>query len=232
MRRRNTNKVLLFILLILIIVTVSIVVILHLKNKEEDNLTDEENEQEQQEVRYDNGDVSYYDHYKEGKVDIDVTQYVKLPENYLEYKLNSNEQEEIKAILYEIVANSEVEIPVTLLNGYYGDIYNSAKTGAELEQKELDEYIKGIYGYDTYQKYVEENTKYFEEEIKKDLVYQALAKEFNINITKNDIENYFAERIQHGDTYESLIDIYGEKLMYKYTLEDKIEKELTQRLAK
>lgn len=231
MRRRDTNKILLITLIVLILITASLIIISALNSS--NNLTDgEEDIDVEEELRYDNGEVSYYNYYDNGSLDIDVSKYVNLPENYLEYRITSDGQEEINVILDKIVENSEVEIPTTLLNGYYGDIYNNAKAGAELEGKTLDEYIKGIYGYDSYQKYVEANTKYFEEDIKEDLVYQALAKQFNIYITKSDVENYFSERLENGNTYESLIKLYGEKLMYKYTMQDKIEKALIQRLSR
>lgn len=231
MRKRNANKFLLFILLILIITTVTVIII-YSKNNTDTEIDEEiEKNTDTEEVKYDNEEVSYYDYLKNGLLDIDIDKYVKLPKNYLEYKVNSKNQEEIKEILGIIVENSVVEIPSTLLNGYYGDIYNNVKLGAKTEGKTINEYIKEVYGYANYEKYIEENTKYFEEEIRKDLVYQAIAKEFNISITRDDIEDYFSERLQNGDTYESLVELYGEKLMYKYTIQDKIEKALTKQLS-
>ena len=110
-------------------------------------------------------------------------------------------------------------------------MYNDIKSGADSEKVTLDEYIKKVYGYDSYQKFIEENTKYYEESVKKDLVYQALAKSLNITITKHDVEDYFSSRLENGDTYESLMELYGEELMYKYTMKDKIEKALIQRIS-
>ena len=156
---------------------------------------------------------------------------MKLPKDYLEYKIDSDEEGQINTILDKIVENSEVEIPIKLLNGYYGDVYNDIKSGADSEKVTLDEYIKKVYGYDSYQKFIEENTKYYEESVKKDLVYQALAKSLNITITKHDVEDYFSSRLENGDTYESLMELYGEELMYKYTMKDKIEKALIQRIS-
>ncbi len=227
--KKKTNMFLLLILLILIIITIILIVILNLKDNNdtgEENQTDVEQKQE-----YYNENVSYYDYYKDGQIDIDINTYVKLPDNYLEYEITSNTQEEVSNILDTIIENSEVEIPTILLNGYYGDIYKSVKAGAELEGKQLNQYIKDIYGYDNYEKYIEENTQYFEENIKTDLVYQALAEKFNISVVKSDIEEYFSERLENGDTYESLIETYGEELMYRYTMQYKIEEELIKRLA-
>lgn len=233
MKRKNTNRFLFIILLILIIITIAVIFILNSKEDNNEPSNDNQNiNTVSDEVKYDNGEDSYYNYYKNGQVDINIGEYVKLPDNYLQYKLDSNTQEGINRLIYTIIEASTVNIPNTLLNGYYGDMYNSAKAGAELENKTLDEYIKEIYGYETYQKYAEDNTKYFEEDIKKDLVYQALANDFNIKITKSDVESYFSERLQNGDTYESLIDLYGEKLMYKYTIQDKVEKTLLEQLYK
>ena len=231
MRKKNANKLLLTILLILIIIT-TIIIVLYLKNNANSEIDENQNKIGEAEVKYDNEEVSYYNYIKGGLLDIDIEQYVKLPENYLEYQITEKTQEEINTILGIIVENSEVEIPKTLLNGYYGDIYNSVKLGAQTEGKELNDYIKEIYGYDNYEKYIEENKKNFEEEIKKDLVYQAISKDLNISVTRDDIENYFSERIQNGETYEDLVETYGEQLMYKYTIQDKIEKELIQKLSK
>lgn len=231
MRKKNANKLLLTILLILIIIT-TIIIVLYLKNNANSEIDENQNKIGEAEVKYDNEEVSYYNYIKGGLLDIDIEQYVKLPENYLEYQITEKTQEEINTILGIIVENSEVEIPKTLLNGYYGDIYNSVKLGAQTEGKELNDYIKEIYGYDNYEKYIEENKKNFEEDIKKDLVYQAISKDLNISVTRDDIENYFSERIQNGETYEDLVETYGEQLMYKYTIQDKIEKELIQKLSK
>lgn len=228
MRKGNTNKFLLVILVILIILTVTMI-ILYLNNKKTDEDIHQDVEEEVE--KYENEYVSYYDYFKSGLLDIDIDQYVKLPEDYLEYKIISKTQEETRLMLDIIIQNSQVEIPNTLLNGYYGDIYNNTKMSAKAKQKTLDDYIKGEYGYDSYKKYIEENTKYYKEEIKKDLVYNALAKDLSISITKDNVEDYFSERLQNGDTYESLVELYGEKLMYKYTLQDRIEKELMQKLS-
>lgn len=225
--KKNRNKILFLILLLLIILSVVVFAILNFHKDEGNNIQDDT---EIDTPQYQNGDISYYDYYKDGKINIGIKEYVKLPENYLEYEITSNNREEIGAVIFSIIENSEVTIPTDVLNGYYGDVYNSAKAGAELENKSLDEYIKSVYSYESYEKYIEENTKFFEEEIKKDLVYQALAEDFNISITKADVEEYFSERLSNGDTYESLIQLFGEKLMYKYTMQDKVEKTLVEKL--
>lgn len=228
MKKRSKNKFLLFVLIILVIIVAVVIFILMQKKEEDSNPVEPKIES----IRYDNGDISYFDYYKEGQLDINISEYVKLPDDYLKYKSDSNNQEEIKSIIDKIIKNSEVKIPTKLLNGYYGDTYNGIKAGADLTQTSIDEYVKSVYGYENYQKYIEDNTIYIEENIKEDLIYQALAKDLNISINQADVEKFYSERIKNGDTYESLKENYGEKLMYKYTIQDKIEQELTKQLSK
>ncbi len=229
---KRNNKIILLLLFLLIIVIMLIISNSEAKeNKEKTGYenTVQEIEDNTETLRYDNGNVSYFDYYKNGKLNIDVKEYVKLPENYLENKvINEND---IDSIFNKIIEDSKVEIPIKLLNGYYGDLYTSEKLGSQLSNKNLDDYIKDAHGYESYQKYAEEFMKYIKEIIRTDLIYQALEEELNITITKEDIENYYSEEIADGETYESIKKSYGEKFMYKNTLKDKIKKVLIEKLS-
>ncbi len=236
MKRKNKNVFLLLILLILIIVT--IVVIFIFKSKENKGNTPQieektETEDTSDRIIYDNGNLSYFDSFEKGKLDINIKECVKLPTDYSKYKPTDgdNIEYEINSILQRIVDDSQVDIPIKLLNGYYGDTYSSMDLGAKINNIDLDEYIKKEYGYDTYQKFAEENIEYFRESIKEDLVYQALGEELNITVNREDIEKFYSERLANGDTYESLKKHYGENLMYKYTAQDKLKKALIQKLS-
>lgn len=226
MRRKKTNKLLLIILLILVIITVIVIILYNRKTN-----TDGDNNQVGESGQSGNNEnVSYYQHFEGGKLDVDTDRYVELPENYFNYVIFEDTKEEIRTTIGIIIQNSKINIPSELLNGYDGDIYSDIKNGAKSKGKNIDEYVKEVYGYDNYEEYVKENKELFEEEIKKDLVYQALAKELNVTSNKADVEEYFAERLQNGDTYESLVELYGEKLMYKYTLQHKVERALVKQL--
>lgn len=233
---KRNNKIILLVLFLLIIVTILVISNSEAKeNKEKIKYENavQETEDNTETLRYDNGNVSYFDYYKDGKLDIDIKEYVKLPENYLKNKIiNRNDIEsEVNSILKKIIQETQVNYPIKLLNGFLGDLYNSEKVVAELSNKNLDDYIKDTYGYETYQKYAEEFMKYSKEIIKKDLIYQALIEELNITITKKDIENFYSEKLSNGETYESIENDYGEKYMYECTVEDKIKQVLKENLS-
>lgn len=228
------NKILLVILILLILITIG-VVIFYLKNSNEEKKIDNSFIDDAQ-IDYYNEESSYYNYYDKGTISLNINEFVKMPENYLEYEISGNNEEELNdklsQIMYSIVEKAEVKIPNKLLNGHYGDLYSNIKTAADNEEQTIDEYVETLYETDNYKEFAEKNQEIYEEQIKKDMVYQALANEFSIKVEQSDIEDYFSAKIEEGYTYEDLKDMYGEELLYKYTLQDKVEKELLKRFSK
>lgn len=227
------NKILLVILVLLLLITIGVVIVYLNSNEKKLDNTFVDDEQ----INYYSEESSYYDYYNQGTITLDINEFVKLPEDYLEHKISGNTEQEKKdrlnQIIYSIIEASEVKIPNKLLNGHYGDLYNNIKVAANNEQKTIDEYVETLYETNNYKQFAEQNQEIYEEQIKKDMVYQALANRFNITVNQKDIEDYFSVKMtQEGYTYEDLKDMYGEVLLYKYTLQDKIEQRLLQEFSK
>lgn len=223
------NKILLVILGLLILITI-VVVIFYLQNSNEEKKSDNTFIDDEQ-INYYNEETSYYDYYNKGTMTLNINEFAKLPENYLEYKISGSTEDEktqkLKEIVSIIIEDSEIKIPNKILNGYYGDLYKNIKTSAENEQKTIDEYIQEVYKSNNYKEFVQNNQEIYANKIQEDLVYQALSKELGITIKQKDIEEYFALQMrEEGYTYEDLKDIYGEELLYKSTLQDKVNQKL------
>ena len=120
-----------------------------------------------------------------------------------------------------------MKIPNKILNGYYGDLYKNIKTSAENEEKTVDEYIYEIYESNNYKEFAQNKQQIKENKIQEELVKQALSNKLGITIKQKDIEEYFALQMRkEGYTYEDLKGMYGEELLYKSTLQDKVNQKL------
>ena len=160
-----------------------------------------------------------------------------MPEDYLNYKISGETEQELKQetedTIYRIIKDSQVDIPNKLLNGYLGDTYSDIKYAAEMQELNVNEYVKSTYNTENYKEFIKRNEEAYKEDIKEDLVYQALAKALNITVEQSDIEEYYLIRIiEEGYSYDDLKNIYGEELLYRSTLQNKIEKELLNRFSK
>lgn len=214
MKTKNINIILIIIILVLLLSSAVLIIIYNkkIKDKANENLKVEE---------------SYYDYYNsEAKINDKVVASVKLPANYL----NVQENTTTKNIIKNITDNSIINIPDEVLQTYENEIRKNLEKGASTAKLELNEYIKQNYGSKDIEEYLQKNEQYYIQIIEKDMVYQALANEFNITVVEADVRKYFKELLDSGETMEELKENYGEKLMYKYTLEDLVEKELEKRI--
>lgn len=231
MKKKKINLILALILLILIIAVVIIGIIWNKQSQYEEiaEFVDDI------EINYYSENVSYDDYYDKGIVKFDISEFVKLPENYLEYRITGETQEELQEsldeVMYSIVQNSEITIPNKFLNGLFADTYSDVKAAAQRKEQNIEEYIQSTYEKDNYKEFAQECEDVFESEIKQDMVYQALSKEFNITVEQKDIEEYYSKRIiEEGYNFEELKFMYGEQLLYRSALENKVKQELLKRL--
>lgn len=199
-----------FLLIGIIIVFIVIVVLLSVSNNNNDEV----------ELKV---EKSYYDYFNfNGTMNIDIERYVKLPENYQSnYTANSVEESMTK-----IINDSEVQVPEAIIETYRNEMYEELQQGANENNLEIEEYLMKYYEISSVDSYLDFYNEYNIEEIKKEMVYQALAKDLEIKVTEEDVKDYFKELLNTGTTYEQLKDNYGEKLMYIYTLEDIVKKEI------
>ena len=206
---KNKKKIIIALICIVAIVAIVIIVcVILLKSKDKNNSKIQER--------------GYYSYFNEkGIIKINIDDYVKLPNDYQHYQANSSE-----AKIEEIINNSEIEVPDELLKTYKDDVEQMMRKSAEREQVDLETFIMDHYGitkFESYLNFYEEDYKYT---IKKDLIYQALAKDLNIKIKEKDVKEYFKEALNSGSTYDELKDNFGEKLMYLYTIDNAVNRKL------
>jgi hypothetical protein len=213
---RRINKILFLLLIVLIIVLIIIGISV---NKQQNNNNDEDKE-------INEINENYFDYYTDQwEIEEKYLVNVKLPDNYLEYDFtNYNSIEEILELIYE---KTEVNVPSEIMETYKNEIYKNLQKSAENDETDLNEYISQNYGLNSAEEYIEQNEQYYILDIKKDMFYQALAKDLEISsIEEEDVKEYFANLLDEGESWEKIKENYGEKLMYKYTLEDKIENKI------
>ena len=61
-----------------------------------------------------------------------------------------------------------------------------------------------------------------------DILHQTLAQKLNITINENDVKKYFS--VESDEDLNDIFSNYGEKLAYKYTLENKVETTLLEKM--
>ena len=117
-------------------------------------------------------------------------------------------------------------MPKEFIDTYKEEQHRMLYRTAEKKGIKLETYMMENYGVSSTDEYLDYYEKDYIDIIKKDMLYQALAKDLKIKISVEDVKQYYKELIENGETYESLKKNYGEKLLYKNTLEDKVNQKI------
>lgn len=202
-------------------ILISILSFLIIKNNHEKDEQENSNQIEES-----NQVTSYLDYFDKGvmKTDI-VNESIQIPDDYLERITKTND----KALILERIAEiSTIQIPQEVIDTYENEIKFQLQKDADDNEKELDEYIKEQYGLEGYENFIVQNEVTYVRIIMLDILHQTLAQKLNITINENDVKKYFS--VESDEDLRNIFNNYGENLAYKYTLENKVETTLLEKM--
>lgn len=210
-------------IIIIGVILISILSFLIIKNNKNHEKDEQENDIQTEES---NQTTLYLDYFDKGvmKVDI-VNESIQIPDDYLEKITKTND----KALILERIAEiSTIQIPQEVIDTYENEIKFQLQKDADDNEKELDEYIKEQYGLEGYENFIVQNEVTYVRIIMFDILHQVLAQKLNITINENDVKKYFS--VESDEDLRNIFNNYGEKLAYKYTLENKVETTLLEKM--
>lgn len=210
-------------IIIIGVILISILSFLIIKNNKNHEKDEQENDIQTEES---NQTTLYLDYFDKGvmKVDI-VNESIQIPDDYLERITKTND----KALILERIAEiSTIQIPQEVIDTYENEIKFQLQKDADDNEKELDEYIKEQYGLEGYENFIVQNEVTYVRIIMFDILHQVLAQKLNITINENDVKKYFS--VESDEDLRNIFNNYGEKLAYKYTLENKVETTLLEKM--
>lgn len=205
------------------VILISILSFLIIKNNKNHEKDEQENDIQTEES---NQTTLYLDYFDKGvmKVDI-VNESIQIPDDYLERITKTND----KALILERIAEiSTIQIPQEVIDTYENEIKFQLQKDADDNEKELDEYIKEQYGLEGYENFIVQNEVTYVRIIMLDILHQTLAQKLNITINENDVKKYFS--VESDEDLRNIFNNYGENLAYKYTLENKVETTLLEKM--
>lgn len=217
------KKKAIILIIIIVIILVSILSFSIIKNnKNREKVGDQENEKTEENIDI----TSYYDYFDNGIMNADIVkESIQIPDDYLEKIIKTND---INTVLERIAEISTIQIPREVIETYENEIKSKLQKDAQDNGKELDEYIKEQYNLEGYEDFIEQNEVSYARIIMIDILHQALALELNVTIDKNDVKKYFS--VESDEDLNDIFSNYGEKLAYKYTLENKVETTLLEKM--
>lgn len=205
---------------VILISILSFLIIKNNKNYEKDEREDGIQTEESNQV------TSYLDYFDKGVMKVDIVkESIQIPDDYLERITKTND----KALILERIAEiSTIQIPQEVIDTYENEIKIQLQKDADDNEKELDEYIKEQYGLEGYENFIVQNEVTYVRIIMFDILHQALAQKLNITINENDVKKYFS--VESDEDLRNIFNNYGENLAYKYTLENKVETTLLEKM--
>lgn len=205
------------------VILISILSFLIIKNNKNHEKDERENGIQTEES---NQVTSYLDYFDKGVMKVDIVkESIQIPDDYLERITKTND----KALILERIAEiSTIQIPQEVIDTYENEIKFQLQKDADDNEKELDEYIKEQYGLEGYENFIVQNEVTYVRIIMLDILHQTLAQKLNITINENDVKKYFS--VESDEDLRNIFNNYGENLAYKYTLENKVETTLLEKM--